>query len=165
MADLTDKRKVFVEAYLDCLNATEAARRAGYAKPMQEGHRLLRIAEIAEAVQVGMKARTMPKDEVLARLSAVAQSDLRDLFDFDEKTGKMTKLRLTRDAPLHLIKSITPTKQGLKVETHDPLRALELLGKFHALWTDRVKLDITPERAEQMTLEELDAEIKRRGLE
>lgn len=30
MADLTDKQRVFIEEYLRCWNATEAARRAGY---------------------------------------------------------------------------------------------------------------------------------------
>jgi len=30
MSGLTDKQKIFIEAYLECWNATEAARRAGY---------------------------------------------------------------------------------------------------------------------------------------
>lgn len=45
---LTGKRHAFVAAYLgpSRLNATDAARRAGYAKPMEEGYRLLRNVQI-----------------------------------------------------------------------------------------------------------------------
>ena len=132
----SDKRKLFIEAYLDCLNATEAARRAGYAKPGQEGHRLLKNAEIRALVQEGMKVRAMPADEVLARLSAIASADIRELFDFDD-AGNMKKFKLTRDAPLHLIKSITPTAKGLKVELHDAKAALDTLAKHHGLLVDR----------------------------
>lgn len=52
MAGLTPKRAAFVAAYLGEANrnATEAARIAGYAEPGQEGHRLLKIAEIKAAI-------------------------------------------------------------------------------------------------------------------
>jgi phage terminase small subunit len=52
MAKLTEKRQKFVAAYLGAarLNASEAARIAGYAAPGTEGHRLLQIAEIQEAI-------------------------------------------------------------------------------------------------------------------
>ena len=50
---LTTKQEAFVAAYLGpCrFNATKAADSAGYAKPMQEGYRLLRNAEIQKAVE------------------------------------------------------------------------------------------------------------------
>ena len=50
---LTGKRSAFVAAFVGEArgNATQAARIAGYAHPGQEGHRLLKIAEIADAVR------------------------------------------------------------------------------------------------------------------
>jgi phage terminase small subunit len=49
---MNDRRQLFVAAYLGAArrNATEAARIAGYQKPGQEGHRLLKIAEVQQAV-------------------------------------------------------------------------------------------------------------------
>lgn len=159
MAYQSDKRKLFIEAYLDCLNATEAARRAGYATPMQEGHRLLRIDEIKEAVREGMQARAMPADEVLARLTAIASADIRDLFDFDAD-GNMKKLKLTRDAPLYMIKSLVPTAKGLKVELHDAQAALNTLAKHHGLLHDtNINLTLTPDELRSMS----DADLERLG--
>ena len=50
---LTSKQHAFVAAYIGVArgNASEAARIAEYAKPGQEGHRLLKIAEIDAAIQ------------------------------------------------------------------------------------------------------------------
>src|SRR4051794_29535108 len=82
---LTGKRAAFVDAYLGPAagNATEAARIAGYAVPMQEGHRLLRNAEVAAAVAERTRARGMESDEVLERLAAIARFDLRRAFTWD----------------------------------------------------------------------------------
>lgn len=55
---LTEKRRRFVLAYVQCGNASEAAREAGYAKPMQEGHSLLRNPEVMAAIS----ALTAPKE-------------------------------------------------------------------------------------------------------
>jgi hypothetical protein len=140
---------VFVEAYVDCLNATEAARRAGYAHPNVEGPKNLVKPSIRAALDVALRARTMPKDEVLARLTAIATADMRELMRFRdedlihegkviEKAGSFVGLRLHRDAPLHLIKSITPTKYGDKIELHDPITPLLKIGEAYGIFRDRI---------------------------
>lgn len=58
LAPLTEKRRRFVLAYVQSGNASEAAREAGYAKPMQEGHSLLRNHEVMAAIS----ALTAPKE-------------------------------------------------------------------------------------------------------
>lgn len=133
---LTGRQRAFIDAYVDCLNATEAARRAGYARPMQEGWRLLRNAEIRPALDAALAERTLPKNEVLTRFAAMARADIRDLFNFDDE-GNMAGLRLHRDAPLHLIKSIVPTKYGDKIELHDQQYALTKLGEAYGIFRDR----------------------------
>lgn len=142
---LTAKQALFVEHYLDCLNATEAARRAGYAEPRQQGSRLLTNVNVAAAVSAGLATKAMPVDEVLARLSAIGRADIRDLFAFAEKDvvneagevvvseGSMTGLNLHRNAPLYLIKSITPTRYGTKIELHDQKSALDTLARAHGI--------------------------------
>jgi phage terminase small subunit len=60
---LTEKRRRFVDYFLGQAagNATEAARLAGYAKPEPEGHRLLKIAEVRQAVESHAKTRARIK--------------------------------------------------------------------------------------------------------
>jgi len=148
--ELTAKQAAFVEAYADCLNATEAARRAGYAKPRQEGSRLLSNADIRPHLDAALSKRTMPKSEVLTRYTAIAQADVRELLRFAEEdlvngdgkvvapAGTVLGLRLHRDAPLHLIKSITPTKYGDKIELHDPLAALGKIGEAYGIFRNPI---------------------------
>jgi len=64
-----------VDAYLGEArgNATEAARVAGYAKPMQEGWRLLRKAEIHARIDEVLRSLALSREEVLALLAEDAR--------------------------------------------------------------------------------------------
>lgn len=135
---LTTRQRVFVEAYLDCLNATEAARRAGYAHPNVEGPKNLVKPSIRAALDVGLRERTLPKDEVLTRLTALATGDMRELMRFNEETGDWEGIRLHRGSPFYLIKSITPTKYGDKIELHDPITPLLKIGEAYGIFRDRI---------------------------
>ena len=64
----TGKRKVFIDEYVKCLDKSKAARRAGYAYPGQEGHRLLKIAEIRDEVNRIITENTISPEEVLQQL-------------------------------------------------------------------------------------------------
>lgn len=143
LARLTPKQRVFVEEFLDCLNRTEAARRAEYADPRRQGSRLMADVDIAAAIRAGYVERAMPADEVIARLSAIARADIRDLLRFDDElprqegdpapAGELAGLKLTRTAPLHLIKKLSRNKYGLVVELHDQQAALASLARHHLL--------------------------------
>lgn len=89
---LTTKRIKFVEEYLRCWNASEAARRAEYAYPGTEGHRLLQIAEIQEYIKVRLAEVAMSADEVLQRLADKARGDDRDTLRALELIGKHHRL-------------------------------------------------------------------------
>jgi len=73
MGKLTNKRIAFVEHYLACWNASEAARRAGY-KQRNEGHRLLTNADIQAHIKERLAEVTMSADEVLQRLAEIARN-------------------------------------------------------------------------------------------
>jgi phage terminase small subunit len=53
--ELTPKQRVFVLAYLEDLNATDAARRAGYAHPNKQGPRMLVNVGISNAIEAGQR--------------------------------------------------------------------------------------------------------------
>ena len=80
---LTNKQRVFVDEYLRCWNATEAALRAGYSERTAYSHgaRLLKDVEISELIQTRLKEIHMGADEALAILADQARGDLGDYMD------------------------------------------------------------------------------------
>lgn len=60
MSKLTAKQARFVEEYLIDLNATQAAKRAGYSEKTAraQGNRLLTNVDVEHAIQEAMKARS-----------------------------------------------------------------------------------------------------------
>lgn len=135
----TTKQAVFVEEYLRCWNATEAAKRAGYSEKTaySSGQRLLKDVEIAAEIQARIEERAMSADEVLDRLAQHARGSIEDFVDVDSGMA-IVDLRKARDAgKLHLAKKIRYFKEGgVEVELYDAQAALEKLGKAHGLFKD-----------------------------
>lgn len=159
---LTAKQQAFVSAYLVCLNATEAARRAGYSEKTAHaiGWENLRKPEIAAAVEAGLAEKAMPAIEVLARLAdqargsaddfvTVYESPLHDIIGQPvlDRNGQpiirrfpSLDLEKARErGVLHLVKKVTYTAHGPAVELYDAQAALIQLGKHHGLWTDKIE--------------------------
>lgn len=138
----TNKQKVWLEEYLECWNATEAARRAGYASPNAAGPRMLLKDSIKEKIQARLNEKVMSADEVMVILSDIAHGTIEDFMNVDED-GKLEFdfARAKKENKLKLINKVIPTREGLKVELQDRMKALELIGKHHGLFRDN--LDIT----------------------
>ncbi len=139
---LTDKQKMFVEAYLETLNATESARRAKYRGNDQTlravGHENLTKPHIREEIDRRLKETIMSADEVLLRLGEQARAEY---SLFMTPFGGLDLGELIRAGKGHLIKKIKKTLHGIEVEFYDAQAALVHLGKYHALFTDRLKVD------------------------
>jgi phage terminase small subunit len=179
---LTGKQRVFIEAYLDCLNATEAASRAGYAKPRQQGSRLLTNVDIRAAVDEGLSARAMGRTEVLTRLAEMARADMRDFVETeDTEEGDGTpRLVVRKSTPLHLIKEMEVTRTTrrssdgeyllydtkIKIKLHDAKAALDTLARVYRLVSDgdSATLSVTAEQLTQMSDDELDELARKRKL-
>ena len=86
---LTGKQRAFVLAYLDCLNATEAARRAGYSARSlrQVASENLSKPDIKEVLRLGFERKVMPKEEVLGRLTMLASASLEDFITLEAEPG------------------------------------------------------------------------------
>lgn len=74
MSELTDKQQVWLNEYLTCWNATEAARRAGYSKPGISGHENLTKPYIQDAIREQLATHVMSANEALARISSIARA-------------------------------------------------------------------------------------------
>jgi phage terminase small subunit len=138
MGKLTNKQRAFVEAYLTCWNGAEAARQAGYALPYVSAHENLSKPYIQEYISKRLAGAAMSADEVLSRLADQARGDIGDFIG----KGGVIDLESAREQGItHLLKSISWTKQGLRIEMQSPQHALELIGKHHGLFVDRKEID------------------------
>src|SRR5215510_7491808 len=83
---LTRKQHMFLTAYLETCNASEAARRAGYQgkRPDQAGYDYLRKPEIKAAIDEHI-THIFPRGEVLERLAAHARGDFADFVTIGEE--------------------------------------------------------------------------------
>lgn len=151
---LSKKQRAFVEHYLRCWNASEAARRAGYSEKTagQQGSRLLKKVEIQERLEARLEEVKMSANEVLTRLSQQARGEYARHIRVIERSDPDTGARWTEptfdlaeceaDGNLHLIKKWKYDAAGrLEVEFDDKYSALVQLGRAHGLFTD--KTDVT----------------------
>lgn len=87
--NLTPKQKAFADYYIECGNATKAAKRAGYsartaARIGSENLQKLDISEyIALRTQAQNEARVASADEVLQFFSSVMRGEVKDQFGLD----------------------------------------------------------------------------------
>lgn len=134
---LSKKRQTFVNEYLQCWNATEAARRAHYKHPRRQGSRLLTFDDIREEIQTRIEENAMSADEILARLAEQARGEHGEYIN---TMGGVDIAGLVEDGKAHLIKSVRDTKWGQRFEFYDAQRALELLGKTLGMFVDRKEI-------------------------
>lgn len=132
---LSPKQQIFIEAYLETWNATEAARRAGYADAgiRVAGHRMLTNANVAAEIRLRIAERTMGADEALVRLAEQARAAY---SAYITAAGTVDVARLVADGKGHLIKAIKETQYARNIEFYDAQAALIQIGKHHKLFVD-----------------------------
>ena len=122
---LKPQHEAFVSAYIGeaRFNATKAALMAGYSErtAYSQGSRLLKSAEIAARVRDELSTRAMSSEAVLSELADVASADWREFVQIktDPRTGDVIDVRM---------------------DLGNKVKALELLGKHHQLFTDKINL-------------------------
>lgn len=153
--ELSDQQRLFVLAYLDSnCNTTEAARRAGYADPNNNGWRIRRVPAVAAEIKRLLDERAMPVEEGLSRLAEQARNEVMRYLCLDKRGKPSLDLkRLQADGKEHLITGLVPTKYGLKIEWADPQAALRDVLRHHGAFND--KLAVTTDE------DALDAAIER----
>jgi phage terminase small subunit len=162
---LTPKQRLFVHEYLVDLNATAAAKRAGYSKKTADvqGPRLLGNVRVRKAIEAARERREnkaiMTRDEILEELTLIGRGDLQNYLDVDQDTGgirakSFDELPAGASRALEMVRedrmiredargqdSIINSKVTFKM--HSKLGALELLGKHQGLFPTRVEGNLT----------------------
>lgn len=142
MEGLNARQSKFVDEYIISGNATEAAINAGYSKRTAEvtGSRLLSNDKVSEKIRDRMEElqdeKILTQKQILVMLSEIASGQAKEYKDVVTKKGEFVenpntgKKQLVYNESSEIIE--LPTKNS------DRNRALELLGKRHAMWTDKI---------------------------
>ncbi|EPR42714.1 Terminase small subunit [Desulfovibrio sp. X2] len=152
---MTAAQARFVSEYLVDLNGTQAAIRAGYSarRADRTAVDLLAKPNVAKAVREAMAARQqrteVTQDMVVAELARVAFGDPRRVMKWGPGGVELKDSeKLTADEAA-LVSEVreTRTKEGgsLGLKTCDKLKALELLGRHLAMFTDKVDANVKGE--------------------
>lgn len=149
---LTLKQKRFVVEYLIDLNATAAAKRAGYSEKTAYsiGLETLKKPEIQNAIQEAMQKRQqrteITQDMVIQELAKLGFFDIRKLFDKDGKPMDISKLDDDTAAALVGldVQDVSDSDGNYvgfikKYKMADKIKALELLGKHLGTWEHQDK--------------------------
>lgn len=159
---LSYKHQAFVDSFLiHNRNATEAycdvygvSRKVGGVN----GHQLLKNTEIIEAIKRRTDEMMMTPEEVLTRLADIARGNISDLMtittsgftlellDKDKQIKPQTKLikKIRQKVTIYLAKREDEEDREVietELELYSAHDALRDLGKVHALFTDKVKVE------------------------
>ena len=167
---LNHQQRMFVEKYLGCLDAPEAAKFAGYAdstcKTAKAG--LLQQPKIQAAISIAREARVnrtqIDSDKVVEELAMIGFFNFKDLFD---EAGQLIPIEDMPDRCGHVIASITEkVDQALNVTTtikiHSKLDALKMIAQHLGMLVDRKEIsgpngspvDVVVASPAKMSLEE-----------
>jgi phage terminase small subunit len=143
---LTPRQRRFVDEYLIDLDATNAARRAGYSpKAIGYPSQLMRNPEIARAIGQAMAERAkrtgITRERVLAEYAKIAFVDLCHLAEWGEEGAMLLDAALLDDDATAAIATVceaaAAAKDGaaeepvpLKVGLFDKMKALEALARL-----------------------------------
>lgn len=161
---LTPKQAKFVEEYLVDLNATAAARRAGYSKKRASeiAYQLLQKTTVQAAIAARreeLAKNTVTPEQIIAEYQKIAFSDIKDFLRFgtekvqvgvepDEEGiprpvyeyRQVVDVRPSSEVDGTLINEVSISDKGtFKFKLHDKLNALEKIAKHLGMFVDKVE--------------------------
>ena len=142
---LTPKQALFVKEYLVDFNATQAAIRAGYSQKTAQriGSENLSKPLIQNAIQEAQNQREqrldISVDRIEAEIAKIAFANISDIAQWSPGAVTLKPVEELSREVTDTIHEISETQVGLKVKQYDKLKALELLGRRHGMFTDKVE--------------------------
>lgn len=138
---LTARQEAFVTEFIKCRNATEAARRVGYAFPNKQGPRELVKVGVREEIKRLTAENAMDLDEALSLLADTGRADLGEWINDD---GEIDIAAMKRAKVTRLIRKVKRTRQSgvsrsgtawenvtVEVELHDAKDAQKFIAELH----------------------------------
>lgn len=144
---LYTKQQRFVDEYCVDFNGTQAAIRAGYSAntAAMQAARLLSYDKIKKAleerkIEIAEESKLKASD-VIDELRRIAFSDITQVMSFSASKAKIKSSKKLSEDAKKIVASVSQTKAGLTVKLHDKVKALELLGRYLNIFTDRVEVE------------------------
>lgn len=164
---LTPKQQRFSAEYLVDLNATQAARRAGYSPKTSAdiGRQLLRKAPVAERIQAAMAERSartnVTQDRVLQEVARLAFLDIRKAFNLNGTLKPLHEMDDDTAAALAGLDAIELSEDGSpvgsikKLKLADKKGALELLMRHMGMLNDKMRMQGDAENPLTLLIKEI----------
>ncbi len=147
MAELTPRQRCFVEEYLIDLNATAAARRAGYSDRSANSyaHILLKRPAVAAAVVAAQAERSertrVTQDRVIAEYARLAFADIRRFVEWGPDGVALKASDGLDDEEARCVAEVyeTRTQHGgsRRVKLHDKKGALDSLARHLGMFAEK----------------------------
>ncbi|WP_415425464.1 terminase small subunit [Staphylococcus borealis] len=149
MDKLTPKQERFANEYIKTLNVTKSAIKAGYAPNSAHvtGSRLLRKEKVDEYIKSKkdeiMDDTILSAKEILYLLTKSAIGDETETKEVVVKKG--TFERNPDTGRMNLVYNEHVEKVDVPIKPSDRLKARDLLGRYHSIFTDKVDVNmVTP---------------------
>lgn len=162
----TPEEQAFAHEYLRTQNAAKAYRRSFNADGMSHAEVVMRAGDwlkqpwmkdyFAYETECAAALYVSDKDAVVGKLARIMQANPLDYFNAD---GEVDLSGITRDQAA-AIGEFTVNSQydaegnftgkSAKIKLIDPVKAAELLGRHHKMWTDVVETNTVVDEAEEL---------------
>lgn len=144
---LKPKQRTFADEYIITGNAEQSALKAGYSESYARGQSYKLLANVGikeyidQRVQEIQNEKILSQTEILVMLSEIAKGEIPELKEVVTKKGEFVVNPNSEDGKKQLVYNESVELIPIPPKTSDKNKALELLGKRYAMWTD--KQDIT----------------------
>lgn len=144
MSKLNPRQEKFVAEYLKTLNMTQSAIKAGYSPhtASEQGSRLLKNKKVAKYIDEQRKRiideGVLSANELLHILSNAAVGDENEVREVVVKRGDFQRNPDTDR--LNLVYNEHVEMVEVPIKPSDRLRARDMLGKYHKLFTEKKEL-------------------------
>lgn len=147
---LSDKQKIFCIYYLQTYDATTAAKKAGYETTFatKNAYNLTSNPEVKRVMRELKKLMHtnmfVSAHDVLNEYVKIAFADITDFVEFN---GYDVKLKNSNLVNGQMISKVSQGKDGVIIQLHDKMKALDQLSKLFELIPDK-KLDLERDKFE-----------------
>lgn len=171
---MTARKRVFVAEYLVDLNASRAARVAGYSEKTcnAQAHNLMQEpeiqAEISRMMEIRAKKSAIKGERVIEELANIGFANFLDYVAIDEDGMPVPNLKGLTRAQAAAISEFTvdqikrqsdgQTVDRIRLKFHNKPEALQLLGRHLELFVDKIKV------TEGLSDDELNKQLIEKGL-
>lgn len=145
MSELNPRQEKFVHEYIKTLNVTQSAIKAGYSPQSAhvQGSRLLKNEKVSKYIKEQkeeyMDESVLTAKELLHILTNAATGDETETKEVVVKQGEFVENPDTGRKMLVYSERIEMVE--LPIKTSDRLKARDLLGKYHKIFTDKMDIN------------------------